>query len=256
MEIYRKCGEKFYYNMDLNNQTQEINTLLKSIEKLINNYETLSNEEFYTLFTKFYTLEETPEEDDIVYEEDTWKRNGYTTDYQSETKIIIKETTEDDRLTMLNLMYNTNYTKLTALRTTMVRTIMEGSGHGRRFEYWEEAYQRYLVVATSNNLDTNKIYTKEELKHLLSEKQILPLEVIEKRIQDKTFPEEPAEELATSIKPVMTKTDALVAIIKDKLPKNKLIKELKEYIKELSVFYAIEDYPSPFPKRTRKPKKS
>ena len=67
---------------------------------------------------------------------------------------------ENDYLKMLSKYNGKNYTFIYRIPTTMTFSSRVTEGHGRSFDWWNQLYQVYYLVAISDtfNFDYNKIY--------------------------------------------------------------------------------------------------
>ncbi len=97
--------------------------------------------------------------------------------YELLSKIYVITLDEEDYLKMLSKYNNKKYTFIHRMPTTMTITSRATEGHGRSFDWWDQLYQVYYLVATSDTFefDYNKTYSKEEIKKLLSDKSIVIL---------------------------------------------------------------------------------
>ena len=120
--------------------------------------------------------------------------------YELLSKIYNISLDEKDYLKMLSKYNNKNYWFIDRMPTTMTYIGRATEGHGRSFDWWEQLYQVYYVVATSDTFkfDYNKVYSKEEIKKLASDKSIVLLKKEEKAINDnKDFNQEEFELIPT-----------------------------------------------------------
>ena len=83
----------------------------------------------------------------------------------------------EDYLKMLSKYYNKQYTSINKIPTTMTYTSIATEKFAKKFDWWEQLYQVYYFAATSEQVmfDYNKVYSKKEIKKLVSDKDIIIL---------------------------------------------------------------------------------
>lgn len=155
---------------------------------------------------------------------------------------------ESDYLKMLSRYYNQKYSNIYTIPTTMTFTDTATEGHGHSFDYWEQLYQVFYLVATSSQFkfDFNKTYTKDEIKKLLSSKDIIILNKEDTPIDEDEieFNEENYESLPTlgiefedfddNISQfVLNNFWLLGELLRKKFTKRFIIKDVKALIEEL-----------------------
>lgn len=104
--------------------------------------------------------------------------------YELLSKVYGISLDEDDYLKMLSMYNNKKYTFIHRIPTTMTFKGRATEGHGRSFDWWEQLYQVYYLAATSDTFefDYNKTYSKEEIKKLTANKNIVLLQQEEEAI--------------------------------------------------------------------------
>lgn len=120
--------------------------------------------------------------------------------YELLSKIYVITLDERDYLKMLSTYNNNYYTFILRMPTTMTFTSRATEGYGKSFDWWDQLYQIYYLVATSDTFefDYNKIYSKEEIKKLLSDKSIIILKQEEEAIDgNQNFVKESYEPIPT-----------------------------------------------------------
>lgn len=130
---------------------EDVKRDLEAINKLSDTeFRDLSNEEFYSLISNFYTV----------------------------------FLTKKDILDILFKVMGVEYTKFEQLNSKMIYKDIVSEGHGRDFSWWEETYQvGWLVAAAKDlNLVPNYNYSKEEIKEMVEKKQIVSFGQMDKAI--------------------------------------------------------------------------
>lgn len=120
--------------------------------------------------------------------------------YDLLSKIYYISLDENDYLEMLSKKNNREYTHIYDMPTTMTFISTATEGHGNGFDWWEQLYQVYYHVTTSNEFkfDYNKTYSKEEIRRLLSDKSIVILKSEHIAIDDaQDFVQENYEKIPT-----------------------------------------------------------
>lgn len=161
---------------------------------------------------------------------------------------------EEDYLKILSKYNNKNYTFIHRIPTTMTYTGRATEGHGRSFDCWEQLYQVYYLVATSDTFefDYNKTYSKEELKKLISNKSIVIIKQEEKAIDsDKDFIQEKYESMHTldgintkehrdnMSQFVLNNYNLFGELLRKKFTKKSVLNDLKKIIDDLN--YEIQE---------------
>lgn len=128
-----------YYNSFtyIKKEFTELLQLKKMFEEFIQNFNSLSNLDFFEKLTTFYLV-------DI----NNLKQNISCCLFKNPKKYSIK--------------------------TNDICEILKDEGHGRDFSWWTEYYQaEYDVYSENKSLDPNKVYTKQEIKDLADAKKII-----------------------------------------------------------------------------------
>ena len=104
--------------------------------------------------------------------------------YELLSKVYGISLDDEDYLKMLSMYNNKKYTFIHRIPTTMTFKDRANEGHGRDFSWWEQLYQVYYLAATSDTFefDYNKTYSKEEIKKLTADKNIVLLKREEEAI--------------------------------------------------------------------------
>lgn len=82
---------------------------------------------------------------------------------------------KSDILEILSISYNKNFTNYQTIYTSMVSTTIETEGHGHSFDWWEEEVRTIYKVACEEDfqVDPDKSYSIKELQDLLDNKKIV-----------------------------------------------------------------------------------
>lgn len=121
-----------------------VNEYFNIINKLLEvDIDDLSDEDFYKLLTKFYDI----------------------------------NLDSDDYLEILSQYNDKKYVNYGIIPTNMTFYDIVSEGHGKNFSWWEEELQACYHVAYSDNfkIDMDRLYTKDEIKELVSNKEIVIL---------------------------------------------------------------------------------
>lgn len=120
-------------------------------------------------------------------------------------------------------------------------------GRGNSFDWWEQKYQLQYMVAVSNEikLDENKVYSKKEIKQLVSDNTIILLNQETKTIEEDelTFIEESVEYLPINFDFdengnimsgfILDNYDLYMEILREKFTKAKIYNDMQKYISYL-----------------------
>lgn len=153
----------------------------------------------------------------------------------------------NDYLKLFSKKYNKNYTCIAIIPTTMTFTDICKEGRGNSFDWWEQKYQLQYMVAVSNEikLDENKVYSKKEIKQLVSDNTIILLNQETKTIEEDelTFIEESVEYLPINFDFdengnimsgfILDNYDLYMEILREKFTKAKIYNDMQKYISYL-----------------------
>ena len=191
----------------------ELTSKIKTIKKLVeNDYDNLTNSELYYLISEIYG---------IVLE-------------------------EEDILRYISSKNNREYKSLRTIPTTMSITAEKKEGSGRTLDYWKQKFQVFLDIALAKDkiIITRDNFTKEVLKNLIEQKDIVVLDYDTLETDDVIYDEEEYDpnvikcfKMSKRIIPnnegEQEEFDFYMSILKEKLPRKKLLKELRNYMNEL-----------------------
>lgn len=129
--------DRVYNFKDLMSYANDIKQQKLDFEKLINEFETLSNKKFFYLYKQFYQWDNTE-----------IKKEYHKGIFKNPVTHIVK--TDD------------------------VVSLQHTEGHGRDFSWWYVWYNcAYEIIAEDNTVFENRIYTKQELAELASQNKII-----------------------------------------------------------------------------------
>ena len=169
--------------------------------------------------------------------------------YELLSKIYSISLDKEDYLKMLSKYNNKNYTYIYKMPTTMTFEDIITEYDAGDFNSSIQLFQVYYVIAASDNLkfDYNKIYSKEEIRNLLSDKSIVILnEESEAFYKEKDFVQEEYKSLPTldiNIKPygdnisqfVLNNFNLFGILLRKKFTKKIVLKDIKEIINDLNI---------------------
>ena len=94
--------------------------------------------------------------------------------------------TERDCMNVLSMVHGIDFIGTDVIKTSMTKEIIATEGHGHDFSWWDEEIGiNYKILYTSKfNLDTDKIYTPNDIFRLISEKKIVLVGEKERSLDD------------------------------------------------------------------------
>ena len=209
-----------------------LNEYLNTINTLVNqDLKTLSDEEFYNLLCKVYS-------------------------------IVL---TEEDYLKILSKKNNKKYNRFTEIGTYMTFTDTATEGHGRDFSWWEQLYQvRYTIaVSEDTNLEYNITLKKEDIKKMIDDKSIVITAIKSTPLHNKLkineeFEQFPLTQLNDTYSHIYGKKSGpiykddnfpiVISMLRRKFTKKRILRDMKRYIQELQdeidmiTLYSHQDY--------------
>lgn len=155
-----------------------------------------------------------------------------------------------DFFKLFSQKYGKKFVRLDEIRTNMFTTVIETSGHGRSFDWWEQQKEvNYLIAVDKSTLiDHNKLYSKVEIENLLFNKSILLLHAKfcdfkywEKNGRYVDFEPIPLSEDFDADKPanimgsnfIYANFELVVSFLRKRFPKRVILKDLKMYLIDL-----------------------
>ena len=188
------------------------------IDDLVNkDLKKLSDEEFYDLICKVYSI----------------------------------SLTEEDYLKILSKRNNKKYNRFTEIGTFMTFTDTATEGHGRDFSWWKQLYQvRYIIaVSEDTEIEYDSVLRKNDIKKMVEDKSIVIIERKTRPINNKLNINETVENIpsiklncsySNGIYGRMTgsiyKDDnfpIIISMLRRKFTKKRILKDMKDYIEEL-----------------------
>lgn len=237
--------DEYFYDKFIWDEPSEVKKYLMSmIDDLTNilaNYDTISSDEFLRIINRIYRIS-TDEESEMK------QYRGYYTaishefeEYYDYSSIINSDPIEDHEMIRLyNMAGNSSFNKMTSIKTNMVRTYLQCEGHGKDYDEWEDDYQGYLIVLTDTDLDRDKIYTKDEIDEMIKKGIISVVTTAEVSISKKEMQKEASKFKYYGFdKEEEAYKAALVRLIKEKIPKDKLFRDARKFINELKNDYIV-----------------
>ena len=173
--------------------------------------------------------------------------------YKLLSKIYSISLSEKDYLKMLSMYNNKKYTSIYRIPTKMTFKSLATEGHGRSFDWWDQLYQVYYVVAASDTFkfDYNKTYSKSEIKKLSSDKTIVLLNKVDKTVDYIDFTQQRYEEIPTlginnfsdNSEFILDNFNLFGKLLRIKFKKRKVLKDVKIIVDALNE--DIDDVLSP-----------
>lgn len=234
--------DEYFFDKFIWNEPSEVKEYLMSmiddITNILTNYDTISSNEFLRIINRIYRIS-TDEESEMKQYRVYYTRLGFDTEeYYDYSSIINGEVDANEMIRLYNMAGNTSFKRIVSIKTNMIRTYLQCEGHGKDYVEWEDNFQGYLIVLTDTDLDRDKAYTKEEIDEMIKKGIISVVTTTEVNISKKDMPKE-----KSSFKYYGFEKDkepyksALVKLIKEKIPKEKLFRDVRKYLKELKNEY-------------------
>lgn len=234
--------DEYFFDKFIWNEPSEVKEYLMSmiddITNILTNYDTISSNEFLRIINRIYRIS-TDEESEMKQYRVYYTRLGFDTEeYYDYSSIINGEVDANEMIRLYNMAGNTSFKRIVSIKTNMIRTYLQCEGHGKDYDEWEDNFQGYLILLTDTDLDRDKVYTKEEIDEMIKKGIISVVTTTEVNISKKDMPKE-----KSSFKYYGFEKDkepyksALVKLIKEKIPKEKLFRDVRKYLKELKNEY-------------------
>ena len=213
-------------------------SMIDDLTNILANYDTISSDEFLRIVNRIYRIS-TDEESDLKQYRCYYTRLGFETkEYYDFSPITDGEVDAHEMIKLYNMAGNTSFGKIRTIKTNMIRTYLQCEGHGKDYDEWEENYQEQLVVLTDTDLDKDKIYTKEEIDEMIKNGIISVITTTEINISKKDMPKEKSSFKYYGFdKEEEPYKSALVKLIKEEIPKERLFKDVRKYLKDLRTDY-------------------
>ena len=134
---------------DYDNAQKEEQEMLNQVENYMNMFQKiaeadlnqLSDEEYYQLLTQIYSI---------------------TLD-------------KKDYLEIFSELYKKEYTNFYLIATKMTLEDTETTGYHHSFDWWKQLYQVYYIIAATSKMAENKNFSKNEMKKMLQNNEIVIL---------------------------------------------------------------------------------
>ncbi len=234
--------DEYFFDKFIWNEPSEVKEylmgMIDDITNILTNYDTISSNEFLRIINRIYRIS-TDEESEMKQYRVYYTRLGFDTEeYYDYSSIINGEVDANEMIRLYNMAGNTSFKRIVSIKTNMIRTYLQCEGHGKDYDEWEDNFQGYLIVLTDTDLDRDKVYTKEEIDEMIKKGIISVVTTTEVNISKKDMPK-----AKSSFKYYGFEKDkepyksALVKLIKEEIPKDKLFRDVRKYLKELKNEY-------------------
>lgn len=215
-------------------------SMIDDITNILTNYDAISSDEFLRIINRIYRISTDEESEMKQYRSYFTGIGRETEEYYDYSSIIDSEPVKDHEMIKLyNYAGNTSFKKMTSIKTNMIRTYLECEGRGGDYDEWVEDYQGILIVLTDTDLDRDKVYTKEEIDEMIQKGIISVITNSEVRITSKEILENATRDFIDYgfDKEQEQYKSGLVKLIKEEIPKEKLFRDVRKFLKELKDEY-------------------
>lgn len=210
--MYRVSNKKIFETF-----RDTLKKYINTINDLVNqDLKTLTDEEFYDLLCKVYSI----------------------------------SLTEEDYLKILSKRNNKKYNRFTEIGTFMTFTDTATEWHGRDFSWWIQLYQVGYIVAVSEDtkIEYDSVLGKKDIKKMVEDKTIVIVGRKTRPINNKlnineTIEEIPSIELNCTYSEIYGRLNGLIykddnfsiiiSMLRRKFTKKRILKDMKDYIEEL-----------------------
>lgn len=226
--------EKMYYS-SLYTSDVEIKSFIKNllidINNILNNYETLKDEEFIRILNRFIRVKTDEEmcEKTIC---DFWSPTGgyeyhtelYYDDIVNNENVI----TENEMIDLYNRVNNTNYKYLTSLKTKMIYNHYYCSGYGTDKDEGVVPNKVDIIILTNKIFNRKKSFSRKEIKTFIDNKDIFVISSNKMKIKYKDIPKYTEEFYEFGLNKESTEYKrAYRSFLKSKISKKELYKNIK-----------------------------
>ena len=226
--------EKMYYS-SLYTSDVEIKSFIKNllidINNILNNYETIKDEEFIRILNRFIRVKTDEEmcEKTIC---DFWSPTGgyeyhtelYYDDIVNNENVI----TENEMIDLYNRVNNTNYKYLTSLKTKMIYNHYYCSGYGTDKDEGVVPNKVDIIILTNKIFNRKKFFSRKEIKTLIDNKDIFVISSNKMKIKYKDIPKYTEEFYEFGLNKESTEYKrAYRSFLKSKISKKELYKIIK-----------------------------
>lgn len=223
---------------------------MDDVNNILDNYDVISDEEYIRILSRFIQVK-TDEEmcEKTIY--DSWSPiGGY--DYHTELyydDIVKNESiiTKNDMIDLYNFVNDTDYKYLTSLKTKMKYNYYMSDGWGKDRTEMITPTRVDIIILTSEMLDRNKVYTKEEIQNLIDSKRIFVIASNKMKIERKDIPNDTEEFHEFGIdKESGEYKRAYTKFLKSKISKEELFKAIKLCLMDIRKYFykSNEDWES------------
>lgn len=226
--------EKMYYS-SLYTSDVEIKSFIKNllidINNILNNYETIKDEEFIRILNRFIRVKTDEEmcEKTIC---DFWSPTGgyeyhtelYYDDIVNNENVI----TENEMIDLYNRVNNTNYKYLTSLKTKMIYNHYYCSGYGTDKDEGVVPNKVDIIILTNKIFNRKKSFSRKEIKTFIDNKDIFVISSNKMKIKYKDIPKYTEEFYEFGLNKESTEYKrAYRSFLNSKISKKELYKNIK-----------------------------
>lgn len=239
-----------FYSHSSNTFKNYIKALMDDVNNILDNYDVISDEDYIRILSRFIQVK-TDEEmcEKTIY--DSWSPiGGY--DYHTELyydDIVKNESiiTKNDMIDLYNFVNDTDYKCLTSLKTKMKYNYYMSDGWGKDRDEVITPTRVDIIILTSEMLDRNKVYTKEEIQKLVDSKRIFVIASNKMEVERKDIPNDTEEFHEFGIdKESNEYKRAYTKFLKSKISKEELFKAIKLCLMDIRKYFykSNEDWES------------
>lgn len=239
-----------FYSHSSNTFKNYIKALMDDVNNILDNYDIISDEDYIRILSRFIQVK-TDEEmcEKTIY--DSWSPIGGH-DYHTELyydDIVKNESiiTKNDMIDLYNFVNDTDYKCLTSLKTKMKYNYYMSDGWGKDRDEIVTPTRVDIIILTSEMLDRNKVYTKEEIQKLIDSKRIFVIASNKMKIERKDIPNDTEEFHEFGIdKESGEYKRAYTKFLKSKISKEELFKAIKLCLMDIRKYFykSNEDWES------------
>ena len=219
--------EKMYYS-SLYTSDIDIKSFIKNllidIKNILNNYETIKDEEFIRILNRFIRVKT---DDDIVNNENV--------------------ITENEMIDLYNRVNNTNYKYLTSLKTKMIYNHYYCSGYGTDKDEGVVPNKVDIIILTNKIFNRKKSFSRKEIQTLIDNKDIFVIASNKTEIKYKDIPKYTEEFCEFGLNKESTEYKrAYRSFLKSKISKEALFKAIKLCLMDIRKYFykSNEDWES------------
>lgn len=166
-------------------------------------------------------------------------------------KVYSISLTDEDYLKILSKRNNKEYNRFTEIGTFMTFTDTASEGHGRDFSWWKQLYQVRYIIAISEDaeIEYDSVLRKKDIKKMVDDKSIVIVERKARPINNKLNINETIENIP-SIKLNCSYSNGtygrmsgsiykddnfpiVISMLRRKFTEKRILKDMKSYVEEL-----------------------